>query len=90
MNRQLGIWRSLVTAVALTLVVAAAVAPIRARKPATPAAFGCSSPPIGGYVGAFATCEECQFVGMDGASQGVWTTWRCRVMNDGYYHLYAT
>jgi len=66
------------------------VVPINASKPATPTAFGCSSPPIGGYVGAFATCEECQSIGMDGASQGVWTTWRCRLLDDGYYHLYAT
>jgi len=90
MNRSLWISRSLVVLATSLLTVAAAVVPINASKPATPTAFGCSSPPIGGYVGAFATCEECQSIGMDGASQGVWTTWRCRLLDDGYYHLYAT
>ncbi|HZM77899.1 MAG TPA: hypothetical protein VFC19_19445 [Candidatus Limnocylindrales bacterium] len=90
MNRQLWISRSLVVLAALLLTVAAAVTSIRTSTPATPTAFGCFSPPIGGYVGAFATCEECESIGADGASQGVWTTWHCRLMNDGYYHLYAT
>lgn len=87
MNRHLWISRSLVGSAVLLMAVASAISPIR---PGTPSAFGCSDPPIGGYVGAFATCEECEFTGMDGASQGVWTTWHCRARNDGYYHLYVT
>jgi len=90
MNRYLWISRSLVVLATLLLAVAATFAPIRTSTPATPAAFGCNSPPIGGYVDAFATCEECQSIGMEGASQGVWYSWHCRLMSDGYYHMWAT
>jgi hypothetical protein len=88
MNRQLWISRSWVVLAALMLVVASGFAPT--RSPATPKAFGCNDPQIGGYVGAFATCEECESIGMEGASQGVWYSWHCRLKSDGYYHLYAT
>jgi hypothetical protein len=93
MIRRLSILRSPVVVAALFLAVASVATPLGHRSaptaPVAPAAFGCNDPPIGAYVGDFSTCEECEFTGMDGASQGVWWSWHCRYVS-GVYRLYVT
>jgi hypothetical protein len=89
MIRFLSMRRSFIAVVMLALAIASVSVPLRANAPATPTASGCSSPPIGGLMAVFDTCEECEYFGAEGASQGQWYSWHCRALFPGY-GLYAT
>lgn len=73
----------------LILAVSSVAPSVHTTAPPAPVAYGCSDPPIGAVMAYFDTCAECEQIGSQGASEGMWTTWHCRAVFPGYY-LYAT